>query len=304
MQVSTSRFFDRSAQMMSRLQEHADTLMVRSATGKRLQAPSDDAVAWRKLQGISQADADDKVFGDNLKVAGSVLAQADSVLSGITGQLQQASELALKAANGTMTPQDRRIIGQEMESVLQSLVQLANREDPRGSPLFGGADGGGGAVRQPDGSYRLAAIEPPAVPPTIPIGEGEAIQVTEPAARVLGFEGVNGPTDAIAVVAALRAALADGTDQDAIAAGVEDLKRAGDQVANVQASLGARAARVDMAQAQIEDAATDRELARSGLEDADYAATLVELQKTMTILSATQASFSKLSSMSLFDYLR
>jgi flagellar hook-associated protein 3 FlgL len=31
---------------------------------------------------------------------------------------------------------------------------------------------------------------------------------------------------------------------------------------------------------------------------------VVELQKTMTILSATQASFTKLSALSLFDYLR
>ncbi len=31
---------------------------------------------------------------------------------------------------------------------------------------------------------------------------------------------------------------------------------------------------------------------------------ITELQKTMTILSATQASFSKLSQLSLFDYIR
>ena len=31
---------------------------------------------------------------------------------------------------------------------------------------------------------------------------------------------------------------------------------------------------------------------------------ITDLQKTMTVLSATQASFSKLQSLSLFDYLR
>lgn len=62
--------------------------------------------------------------------------------------------------------------------------------------------------------------------------------------------------------------------------------------------------RVDIQAAQIKTASSDREIARSGIEDADATETIIELQKTMTILQATQASFSKLSSLSLFDYLR
>lgn len=298
MQVSTSGFYDRAAQTMGRLQAKANELQARG-DGKRLHAPSDDAVAYRKLQGLAQAKADDKIDGANLKVAGSVLAQADSVLSSVTDQLQHASELALRASNGTMSAQDRRVIGIEVESILQSLVQLANSTDPRGEPLFGGADGGAGAVRQPDGSYALASTRPSA----IPIGEGEAMEANEPASRVFGFTGAAGPTDALAVLAALAEALR-ANDAAGIATGVGDLKLAGDQVGAAQASLGARAARIDLAEAQLERAATDREAARSGLEDADIVATATELQKTLTILAVTQASFGKMSSMSLFDYLR
>lgn len=299
MQLSSSRFYDRAAQTMGRLQAHADALQERIATGKKLGTPSDDAVAYRKLQGLAQAKADDKIDGANLKVAGSVLAQADSVLSSVTDQLQHASELALRASNGTMSAQDRRVIGIEVESILQSLVQLANAQDPRGEPLFGGADGGAGAVKQPDGSYVLASTRPSA----IPIGDGEAMEANEPAARVFGFTGAGGPTDALTVMAALAEAL-QLNDAAGIATGVGDLKLAGDQVSAAQASLGARGARIDLAEAQLDRAATDREAARSGLEDADIVATATELQKTLTILAATQASFGKMSSMSLFDYLR
>lgn len=300
MRVSTNQFYDRAAASMARLQARAGEMQEWISTGKRLDAPSDDAVAYRRLQGLARANADGAVYGANLKVAGSVLAQGDSVLSGVTDRLQQATELAVRGANGIMTAADRRAIAAEMEGVLASLVQLANATDPRGLPLFGGADGGPAAVKQPDGSYALAA----AAPSAIPVGGGEAIQASEPAARVFGFTGANGPTDAIAVVQALTLALQDGTDAAAIQAGVEELKLATDQVSAMQASLGARGARVDLAQAQLERAATDREEARSGLEDADITATVTELQKTMTILQATQASFAKLSSLSLFDYLR
>ena len=54
----------------------------------------------------------------------------------------------------------------------------------------------------------------------------------------------------------------------------------------------------------MKDVATDREATRSALEDTDVTAAITNLQKTMTILQATQASFTKLASLSLFDYLK
>ena len=75
-------------------------------------------------------------------------------------------------------------------------------------------------------------------------------------------------------------------------------------VGGTHASLGARAARVDLVAGQLTTAAADREDTRSGIEDVDVTKTITELQKTMTILQATQSSFSRLSSLSLFDYLK
>ena len=40
------------------------------------------------------------------------------------------------------------------------------------------------------------------------------------------------------------------------------------------------------------------------MEDTDITSAVTELQKTLTILQATQASFTKLTGLSLFDYLR
>ena len=85
---------------------------------------------------------------------------------------------------------------------------------------------------------------------------------------------------------------------------VDTLAAIGDQVTAMQTSLGAREVRIDLQLAQLKTSADDRELVRADIEDADPTETIVQLQKTMTILQATQASFSKLSSLSLFDYLR
>ncbi|PAX07962.1 flagellin [Sphingomonas lenta] len=298
MQVPTNRFYDAAARNMGRLASRADALQVQIATGKRLAAPSDDALAYRRLEGLRQAKADDATYGANLKLAGSVLAQADTVLGEVNGQLQRASELAIRAANGTMNPGDRKVIAIELNDIAEALVQLVNTTDGRGLPLFGGAGGEAAATLQPDGSYTLAQT----VPTAMPVGDGQTIQANDAADRVFGFEGKKGPTDVIAVVADIVAVLeAGGEMTDDLKA---DMAAALDQTETAQASLGARGARIDMLAAQMQATAANREEARSGLEDADITETVTELQKTMTILQATQASFAKLSSLSLFDYLR
>ena len=103
------------------------------------------------------------------------------------------------------------------------------------------------------------------------------------------------------VTSALRSS---GSSDAAVATAQDQLAAASTQVSAVQASLGARAARVELDQASLKQADTDRETTRSELEDTDITTAVTELQKTMTVLQATQASFTKLSSMSLFDYLK
>lgn len=296
MQVSTNRFYDRSAAAMAGLQERADTLGAQISTGKKLGLPSDDSVAYQRLSGLARAKADDTAYGANLTLATSLLQQTDTALSQIADQMQRASELAIQAGSDTMTATGRAAIGVQLAGIVDTLAGLANAKDARGQPLLGGADGGAAVTRTVTGySYASSATSP------IPIADGQSVQPGETAARVFRIGG----RDALSILAALAATLQSGASsgEDARAA-IDDLSTATDQVTAMQASVGARAARVDMIAAQAKDVATDREATRSGLEDTDVTQAITDLQKTMTILQATQASFSKLSSLSLFDYLR
>ena len=139
-------------------------------------------------------------------------------------------------------------------------------------------------------------------PGAIPTGAGQSVQPSENAARIF----TSGTGDLLATLDTLSAALrAGGAGVDAaVATAITDLQTSSTQALTVQASLGARATRVELEQAALTSADTDREATRSALEDTDITAAITELQKTMTILSATQASFTKLQGLSLFDYLR
>ncbi|WP_425229190.1 flagellin [Sphingomonas sp.] len=294
MQVATSLFYDRSSTALTTLSGRADLLQTQIATGKRLAKASDDSVAYTRLQTIARATADASVDGKNLDLAASALATADTTLSGITAQLQRASELAIQARSGTLDATAREAIAAELDTIVDQLTALGNGSDPRGQPLFGGVDGGPAVAKNTDGTFTLATT----LPSAIPIGEGQTVQPGDTAVRVFG----SGANNALATVAGLAAALHGGGAASAQA--VDDLAAAATRVTTVQASLGARAARVEVEQAALKQTGADREALRSGLEDTDVTAAITELQKTMTILSATQASFTKLQGLSLFDYLR
>lgn len=297
MQISTNQFYTFNRQNMLSLQSDADKLQTQISTTHRVNAPSDDAVAWRRLQSLARDGADDTAYGGNMTLVSATLSQADVTLSSITDALQSAKELAVKANSGTLSPSDRKAIADQLDSIVKNLVDYANVKDSRGAAIF--ADGEADAVTaNPGGGFTLAANAPTAVP----IGASQTIVPGDSAARLYATSGGG---DILSTITALATALRGTGDVASIAGSTGDMLQASnDQVASVQASLGARGARVDLQTAYLKEVATDREATRSSLEDTDVTTAITELQKTMTILSATQASFTKLAQLSLFDYLR
>ena len=294
---STSLFYDRSAKALNTLTARADTLNTQIATDKRLQSASDDVVAYQRLQGLARGTSDATAFSANVATAQSLLQQTDTTLGSVTDQLQKASELALQAKNGTLSDSDRQAIADGISGIAQTLIALANTTDVRGQALFGGSSTGD-AVTVSGTGHALADTTPAA----IPIGDGQSVQPTENAARVFGMPGGGNVIDMLAQLAG--ALNAGGDTTAALGSAITALQGATTQVSAVQASVGARAARVDLVAGDAKDAAIDREASRSALEDTDVTAAITDLQKTMTVLQATQASFTKLSSLSLFDYLK
>jgi flagellar hook-associated protein 3 FlgL len=299
MQISTSVFYDTATRRMTDLSGKANALQLQISTGKKLTNPSDDAAASAQIAEFNRRDADDAVYKTNLTLAGSLLQQADTTLGQIGNQVQKALELTTQAANGTLTAANRASVGDQIASIRDALVGLANSKDSRGLSLFG-AGAGSNAVTMANGNYTYANST--ANVSEIPIADGQSVDVSVSADRVFKA-GDN--DDTLNVLNRLVNALKSGGDASAtISDAMDKLKAANDNVATVQASVGAREARVELQQGLQQAAGTDRAQLRSSIEDADPVETISKLQQTMTVLQATQASFTKLTSLSLFDYLR
>lgn len=303
MQISTNQFYNSSNAMMSSLTEQADKLQTQISTTKRLQAPSDDVVAYQQLQSISRATANDAAYKTNMGTAQSLLDQSDSTLSSITSQIQRAQELTVEANNEALSDSDRQAISTELKSITQSLAQLANTQDSRGQALFGGTQGGNPVTINADGTVTINDTGQPAA---IPIGDNQTMVPTETAQSVFGgVQTSSGTTDLFSILTNLTTALdAGGSPTAAASAAGDALKASLNQVSDNQASIGARSARLTLVTNAMTDMAATRETQRSSLEDTDVTQAITDLQKTMTVLQATQASFTKLTSLSLFDYLK
>jgi flagellar hook-associated protein 3 FlgL len=299
MQISTSLFYSNASTRLSKMNDRASELMTQISTGKKILKPSEDPAASQQIAELDRRDADAGVYATNMTLAGSLLDQADSVLKQINIQLTRATELTTQAATGTQTDATRKVIATELSSILGSLVSLANTKDVRGEPLFGTAAGGKAVTDNGNGTFTFPTDMQVS---EVPIADGQTVQTTETAKRIFD---IGGGDNTLAMLSRLAAALNTGGDvSTTVAASLDDLGDAVRQTADVQASIGARGARVDLQQQLLTTANTDRSELRGKLEQVDITQAVVELQQMMTALSASQASFSKLSSLSLFDYLK
>jgi flagellar hook-associated protein 3 FlgL len=295
MRISTQSVYDRGAASLSNLSATADRLNTQIATQKRISAPSDDAAAWRQLVGIKRATADEAADAANVTIATNLLAASDGALGAIGDRLVRARELATQAATGTLSDQQKGAIATELEAMVEDLLRLANTTDVRGQPLFGGASGDAAYVQAADGSIAYVGVGEPS---RIPIGDGASVAATTRGDAAFG--------DMFDVIQGLAAAIRTGGTTSATASNtaLDTLKARIDTVADARASIGARASRLELEAQRLEESGLTREATRAALEDTDIAATITQLQKTLTVLQATQASFTKLTSLSLFDYLR
>lgn len=302
MQIGTSALYDSSAKQMSSLSSQAAAVNEQISTGKRITQPSDDPVASAQLTTLKRVGSDASQYSANLDTASSLLQQTDDAMGAVATNLQQAQELALRASNGTLSASDRASIAAQLDGIVDAMMNTANTTDSRGQPLFGGADGKTPYAKAADGSV---AYSGQGDPPAIPTSASTSVAATESGTRAFGgIKATDGTsTDVFAIVKGLADKLRANASTDDLASSVTDLQSATAQVTNVRASVDARASAVQLQSSTLDAQATAREAQRSTLEDTDVTSAYVKLQQLSTTLSATQASFTKLAQLSLFNYL-
>lgn len=301
--LSTSAFYERAAQDISALRARAEALQSSLGRGERLARSSDDPVAAARLRGLARAENFSAIDKTNANRAAADLTLTDSALGDFAAFVTRARELATQAANGTLTPAQRAGIGNELQQIRSNLLSLANSRDSAGHALFGGDTTGQAYTLNAAGSPVYAGT---ASAGELPLGDGLSVTRGLTGPEFLSFNTAAGATDLFASIKGLAEAL-QGAVADPASAARDALVTLGsglEAISTAQTVVGTRLAWIDLTTERREQLGELRSDEQAEIGGTDIAATVTRLQEAMTVLEASQASFVRLSGLSLFDLLR
>jgi flagellar hook-associated protein 3 FlgL len=301
--VSTSAFYDSAIFNMNTLQSQANKLQAEISTGNSIQQSSDNPVAAAQMRSLQAADTLSTANTAGAQTATTNLNLADTALSQITNIVTQVKTLATQAASGTLTDTQRASIGTQISSLYQNLVSLANTQNGSGQAIFGGTASGPAYTVASNGTATYAGT---ANASQLALGNGMSVTTGVTGPQVLNFS-VNGtPTNVLAVVQNLGAALqgsASSTPQAAANAALDQLSTGLTTVSTAQTMVGAQLNWISTATTVQTQLTQQRQTQEASIGGTNIATAVSQLQQTTTVLQAAQATFVKLANMSLFSLL-
>ena len=300
--VSTAAFYSRSTGDIAALRARAEGLQGDLARGERLTRSSQDPVAAARLRALSRADAMATVDADGANRASADLQLADDALTGFTDAIGRARALATQAASGTLNPEQRKAIGTELAQLNAGLFDLANARDSAGHALFGGETTGAAYTLDASGNATYAGT---ASAGSLDLGDGQRVARGITGPEFLNFAS-GGTTDLFATLKGLADALQGSVADPAASArtALTTLDAGLTAVTTAQTVVGARLNRIELATDRAAQSSEARATEQAAVGGTDIAATITRLQQAMTVLEASQASFARLSGLSLFDQIR
>jgi flagellar hook-associated protein 3 FlgL len=300
--LSTGAFYERATRQIGSLRERANELQNQIGSGERLSRSSDDPVAAARLRTLARRERLAEVDQLNSDRAMDDLQLTDKALGSLANLTVRAKELAMQAANGTLGAEQRQVLKAEIDGLRESMLLVANGRNSGGQALFGGQAAG---LAYQDTGAGLTYVGT-GTAESVGIGDGQSVTRAMTGPEVFGFDQGGSPTDMFAVLGALSLALQDPL-ADHTAAGqsaMAGLDAGLEKVTTAQTIIGSRMGWIEI----IDDRRTmTGELVadeRQAIGGADLATTMTRLQEVMTVLEASQASFVRVASLSLFDQLR
>lgn len=309
---------DAAVRRLKGLSEQLAVVQEQISTGKRLQKPGDDAIAFARIATLRRADQGSDVQRLAMDSASARLVASEVALAGIAELAVRAKELALAGRNGALNAGDRSVLALEVRELLAAARGLAETRGPDGEALFAGVGAGAAYADDAEGLAAWAGLGAP--PQIATIGRRIPVGITGPEAF-----GVTAPLDPLAPppdpevpppprqrnlfdsLAHLAASLeetrpifVDAAMDEAIAAVDDHVGR----LAGAQALLGARAARLEAETNRLDNSQLTLKSSLSRLEDTDMTEAIARLDRLSVVLEAAQASFARVSRLSLWDDIR
>ena len=269
-------------------------LQEQSATGLRVNRPSDDPAAFAQARELDALDARYGSYLDAIGAARLWVDQTASALGTLEGIAGRAHELGLQGANDTLSAEERAALADEVDGLLDELVDALNTR-AGDEYVFAGNN----TLQAPfadDGTPTSTALDGQRVRRVGPTTE-LAINVTGDAVQdVGGFTAAEALGD---LAAALR-----GEGAFSITEATGRVEETLDHFIGLSGANGVVGNRLTDAEIQTSNASIALQARRSDLEDADYLRVATDLQQAQLQLEAALSTTAMLEQTTLLDYLR
>ena len=306
MKISTSQLFDNSVNQMNRQQSKIAEMQAKLASGKQIVKPSDDSEKSAVIQRLQTAIDRQSVYERSLDTAENRLASEESALMSSERILQRIRQLAVQGNTDTLSVDDKEILANEITSLREELLSLANTQDANGNYVFAGSNvqtkefdvnADGDIIYQGDKTQT-----------SVDISDQRRLVLNRAGDEVFASVDrvVDGDTQDISffkVIDDFAQALAT-DDEDALNLGLEEISSITEGMGASIADLGARISTVSNQREILEDTNLRYQDLLSNAQDLDYATAVTKLSAELLSLEAAQASFAKISQLSLFNYIR
>ena len=138
MTISTSLFFSRGVDLMSKSQTDLAKLQEKVASGKELVRPSDGVDLALNISRLKSSIAKLDSYKDSLNAVNDRLRIEESYMTGTSDVLRQIKTLTIQGANASMSLSDKNVIATQIDELINELVNQANGADVNGNFLFAG----------------------------------------------------------------------------------------------------------------------------------------------------------------------
>ena len=267
--------------------------MERLSTGLKINFAGDDAAGLAISSRMTSQIKGLNMAVKNAQDGISLTQTAEGALGEVQNMLQRMRELSLQAASDTNSSDDRAYLQTELKALSTEIDRVAATTTFNNQKLFSGTDFGTFAPA----SGTASVTNPSTVTLKIQVGSNtgasDKVEITlqETSASVLGVEV------AAAGTAATGNQLELDTGANALDA-VTAIDAALKNVTNLRSSFGAIQNRLEHTVSNLTNIATNTELARSRIQDADYAQETSNMTRGQILQQAGTAMLAQANKMS------
>ena len=307
MQISTNLMFDKAISQMGKTKDRLGQVQLQLSTSKSVLKPSDSPDKTTTMSRLQSAITRQDSYVATIKTTLDKLSQQETALKSSSNILVRMKELAIQAANDTMSPQDRKEIAIEVAGLRDQVRSLANTQDVNGSFIFSGSRINTAAYgTNVDGQRPYQGDQTVGY---VPVGAQREVDNnrtgTQAFSRIIRTDqqGNQESVGFFKVMDDFVSALINNKPAE-IQRSVGELDTAQLGMTESIANVGSGMNVLESQQAVAEENILRMKTTLSDVKDVDYTEAITQMNKDMLALEAAQSSFSKISQMNLFDYIR